>query len=799
MKRSFVSAINKYLAENREKGFLLMKKYFQTDKPFLLRTEIGDALDELAEENDWKSILQSPLAEMLYLTQEAALSPPTIYFASRASIGRWDYVSLDQESLEAKIVSISEYLKVKERLVTGSRNGWTLEINTEPFNRSFPKMKESRSIGRGVEFLNRKLSSQLFHDIERGAESLLNFMREHRVKGKQLLLSRSIDDIGEARSGLRKMIARLAALPPATPWSAIADEARSLGFEPGWGATAASVRETMGLLIDTFEAPDHLTLEKFLARIPMIFSIAIISPHGYFGQRNALGLPDTGGQVVYILDQVKALEKEMRRRIMSSGLDIEPKIIVLTRLIPEAPEGTGCDTEIERIDGSQSALIARIPFYDRDGRILERWISRFHIWPYLERFAADASERAVKILGGARPDLIIGNYSDGNLVATLMSRQLGVTQCAIAHALEKTKYLYSDLYWRENEDQYHFACQFTADLIAMNTADFIITSTAQEISGRIDSVGQYESYQSFTMPGLFRVINGIDVFDPKFNIVAPGADAQVYFPFSRENEIDDRLGGKLDELVYGDQSEEARGKLLDRGKPLLFSMARMDRIKNLTGLARAFAESDRLRRSANLLIVGGLINPDHSGDQEEREQIGMMNDLIDRFDLGGEIRWLGARLDKELSGALYRFVARSRGAFAQPALFEAFGLTVIESMTSGLPTFATCFGGPLEIIEHGVSGFHINPNRPDQMAELIAEFFERAREDKTHWESFSDNAISTIEKRYTWDLYAERIMTLSRIYGFWNFTTNLEREEARLYLETLYGLQFKRLADAIRT
>ena len=73
-----------------------------------------------------------------------------------------------------------------------------------------------------------------------------------------------------------------------------------------------------------------------------------------------------------------------------------------------------------------------------------------------------------------------------NLVASMMAHRLGVTQCNIAHALEKTKYLYSDLYWRENDDQYHFACQFTADLIAMNTADFIITSTYQEIAGTAD-------------------------------------------------------------------------------------------------------------------------------------------------------------------------------------------------------------------------------------------------------------------------------------------------------------------------
>lgn len=29
----------------------------------------------------------------------------------------------------------------------------------------------------------------------------------------------------------------------------------------------------------------------------MVFNVVIFFPHGYFGQANVLGLPDTGGQV----------------------------------------------------------------------------------------------------------------------------------------------------------------------------------------------------------------------------------------------------------------------------------------------------------------------------------------------------------------------------------------------------------------------------------------------------------------------------------------------------------------------
>ena len=46
----------------------------------------------------------------------------------------------------------------------------------------------------------------------------------------------------------------------------------------------------------------------------------------------------------------------------------------------------------------------------------------------------------------------------------------------------------------------------------------------------------------------------------------------------------------------------------DRKKPILFSMARLDRVKNLTGLVEMYAKNDRLRDACNLVIVGGIVD-----------------------------------------------------------------------------------------------------------------------------------------------------------------------------------------------
>lgn len=152
---------------------------------------------------------------------------------------------------------------------------------------------------------------------------------------------------------------------------------QGMGFERGWGDTAEHVLEMMHLLLELLQAPDPSTLETFLGRVPMVFNVVILSPHGYFGQANVLGLPDTGGQVllftiyvmpqehwswkcefcsilalfpsslsfmwhfwpfvkrlclqvVYILDQVRALENEMLLRIKKQGLDLTPRILIVS-------------------------------------------------------------------------------------------------------------------------------------------------------------------------------------------------------------------------------------------------------------------------------------------------------------------------------------------------------------------------------------------------------------------------------------------------------------------------------------
>lgn len=784
-----------FVREQRNPTHRIFHWLFGLQRPFLLHSDVTDALSRLCQEEP--ALADTPLVRVLAHCQEATLTPAGVCLALRRRVARWEFVRVHLDTMDAHQIEVTEYLVFKERAATGGpEDPWGLEIDMSPFCRDQFKLREEGSVGRGVEFLNRRLSSRLFEEIGKGDRRLLDFLRVHSYRGRQLMLNDSITDVALLRNALRQALLALRRRAASTAYEELNQELRGLGFEPGWGGDAARVRSTMGLLLDILEAPSPQIIEEFLRRIPMIFSIAILSPHGWFGQSNVLGRPDTGGQVVYILDQVRALEREMRMRLAEQGIEIEPEVVVITRLIPES-EGTNADQRLEPIAGTRRARILRVPFRTDSGDVLPRWISRFHVWPYLERFALDAETELLAELAG-RPDLIIGNYSDGNLVASLMARRLGVSQCNIAHALEKTKYLFSDLYWRDNEERYHFSCQFTADLIAMNTADFIITSTYQEIAGTDDTLGQYESYMNFTMPGLYRVVAGVDVYDPKFNIVSPGADEEIFFPYTETERRLTHLQPDIEQLLFGAPlAGQSRGELIDPDKPLLFSMARFDRIKNLCGLVDWYARCTPLREQANLVVIGGHLDSNASDDSEEREQIDTMHHLMTIHGLDAQVRWVGMQLDRFLAGELYRCVADRRGVFVQPALFEAFGLTVVEAMGCGLPTFATCYGGPSEIIEHGQSGFHIDPNHGDQAAARLLAFFADCAKDPGHWRAFSEAAITRVQERYTWRRYAERMMTLARIYGFWKYVSELERAETTRYLEMLYTLKFRPLARAM--
>ncbi|WP_445299462.1 MULTISPECIES: glycosyltransferase [unclassified Microcoleus] len=226
-------------------------------------------------------------------------------------------------------------------------------------------------------------------------------------------------------------------------------------------------------------------------------------------------------------------------------------------------------------------------------------------------------------------------------------------------------------------------------------------------------------------------------------------------------------------------------------------MARLDRIKNLTGLAELFGKSQELQEKCNLILVAGKLRVEETEDYEEAEEIKKLYAIIDQYNLHGKIRWLGVRLSKSLSGEIYRVIADTQGIFVQPALFEAFGLTILEAMITGIPTFGTQFGGPLEIIQDGVNGFYINPTNHQETAQKILDFLSKCEHNPNYWYKISTRGIDRVYSTYTWKIHTTKLLTLARTYGFWNYSSKENREDMLRYIESLFYLIYKPKAKAL--
>ncbi|MBL1215515.1 MAG: sucrose synthase [Ignavibacteriae bacterium] len=785
--------ILEYIEKNKIEFFDFLNSLLEQEKKLLI---IGETCEIFRNYKNDEPNVSEELEEVINLLQEIIIHNHTIYLDVRVKIGHSSFFIANIEEMVVEKISIKEYLIAKEKFVNPDIDDDILTLNFKPFYENYPSVRDYQSIGDGVEYLNKFLSSKMFNDIDKWKEVLFNYVKLHKYDGQQLILNDRIKSPDHLITNIKKTINTLGKFDKKERYENIKHELQSLGFEKGLGKDVKEIKSNLQLLDNLLHSPDNTTLKEFLAKIPMIFNIAIVSPHGYFAQQNVLGLPDSGGQIVYILDQVKALEKTLIDSLNQAGINILPKIIILTRLIPNAGN-TKCNQRLEKVVNTKNTWILRVPFRTHNPRITDNWISRFEIWPYLEEFAEDA-EVELKAEFKGNPDLIVGNYSDGNLVSYLLSKKFNVTQCCIAHALEKSKYLFSDLYWKDMEDQYNFSTQFTADLIAMNSSNFQITSTYQEIAGTEYSVGQYETHKHFTLPGLYRVENGVDLYNIKFNIISPGVNERMFFPYTKTKQRNQKSREYLTKLLFENmEDEEVFGELENPDLVPIFSLARLDKNKNLTSLVRWFGESEELQQRANLFIVAGKIDAANSSDKEEIEQIHLMWSLIDEFKLHNKIRWIGKLFRKNDAGEVYRIIAERKGLFVQPGLFEGFGLTVLEAMISGIPVIATKYGGPLEIIQNGVSGFHIDPINKEESKQILLDVVTRFNQDENYWKEISQNSIKRVNEAYNWKLYSNKLLTNSKIFGFWKYLTDLDMKDMEAYLDIVYHLLFKPRAEKL--
>ncbi|MFQ4141977.1 sucrose synthase [Chlorogloeopsis sp. ULAP02] len=768
-------------------------------KRYFLRNEILQAFAEYCHQFQKPAYFfhSSSLGRLIHYTHEILLEDDNSWFLLRPRIASQEVWLLSENMNSFEQMAPQALLDARDRFVNRYQSE-ILNVDFGPFYRSFPSIDDPRKIGQGLAFLNRYLCSQVVIDRQYWFEVLFEALCKLSYNGTPLLTSDRIRSGTQLCRQIKQAIKLIRKLPPEEPYENFRQNLQTLGLEPGWGNTASRVCETLELFDRLLDAPEPAILEAFVSRIPAVFRVVLVSIHGWISQEDVLGRPETMGQVAYVLEQARSLENQLRQDIQLAGLDllgIQPQVLILTRLIPNC-EGTHCDLRLEKLEGTENSWILRVPFREFNPKVTQNWISRYEIWPYLETFAIDAEPELLAQLGG-RPDLIIGNYSDGNLVAFLLTQRLKVTLCNIAHSLEKPKHLFSNLYWQDLEEQYHFSAQFTADLINMNAADFIITSSYHEIVGTPDALGQYESYKCFTMPQLYHVVDGINLFSPKFNLVPPGVDENIFFSYSEQDRRDENIRTKINELLFSSEQPQILGHLDDPNKRPICAVSYITSVKNISGLAECFGKSEALQQHCNLILVTNKLNAAGATKPEEVEEIERIHHIINQYNLHGRVRWLGMRLKSPELGELYRAIADRQGIYVHFALFEPFGRTILEAMSSGLPSFVTEFGGAAELIEGEEDEFHLNPTDLEGTAKRILNFINQCNLNPKHWHEISEGVIKRVHNRYNWQVHSKQLLLLSKIYRFWDFVTQENQEPLLRYVETLYHLVFKPKAEKI--
>jgi glycosyltransferase involved in cell wall biosynthesis len=161
--------------------------------------------------------------------------------------------------------------------------------------------------------------------------------------------------------------------------------------------------------------------------------------------------------------------------------------------------------------------------------------------------------------------------------------------------------------------------------------------------------------------------------------------------------------------------------------------------------------------NAGLTVAG---TEGHDRDLPERDY----PQLLRRLAAGRRVRFSGEVPDSELP-VLYRgarvFVLPSveRTCYGRDVrISELLGLSVLEAMASGTPVVCSRLGGLPEIVEHGVTGFLVEPGNVPELRERLAQVLG----DAGLADRLGRNARESVLARFTWQHVARACL---RIYA----------------------------------
>jgi len=416
---------------------------------------------------------------------------------------------------------------------------------------------------------------------------------------------------------------------------------------------------------------------------------------------------DTGGQVVYVLELAKALSEHPK---------VE-KVELVTRLIRDKKVSEDYSVPVEKINDKFG--IVRIKCGGR------KYIRKELLWDHLEEFV-DKSIKYIKSVGRL-PDIIHSHYADAGYVCTELTQFFGIPFIHTGHSLgisKKDRLIEDGMKPEEIEKKYKIGHRIEVEENIIHFANLIVTSTNQEIEKQF---GDYEN----TTGGKFRVI-------------PPGINLSRFYPYNKTIKHD-RKTAMLLQMI----STKLLTFFIQIDKPLILTVCRPDKRKNIAGLITAYGEDKQLQEKANLAIFAGIREDIQTMQDNEREVLTEILLLMDKYNLYGKMAIPKQHEIEHEVPELYRIAAKTGGVFVNAGLTEPFGLTLIEAAACGVPVVATNDGGPRDILKNCKNGILVDVTDHKNISRALNKIIDN----KKTWLRFSEDGINNVRKYYTWNAH----------------------------------------------
>ena len=256
-------------------------------------------------------------------------------------------------------------------------------------------------------------------------------------------------------------------------------------------------------------------------------SVLMLSLHGYVSAEPELGKPDTGGQVVYVL--------ELAKRFSSLGRRVD----LVTRRFEDQPEVD---------DVNENFRVWRIPFGGRE--FIRKEDMHDHLGNFVTNFLSAAGNRGVQY------DVVYSHYWDAGWAGQKIAEELGVVHVHTPHSLGwwKQATMGEDMGKEEMEEKYRFEERIRTEFLVYQTCNHVIATTEP----------QTELLQQH-----------YDVLERHITVIPPGMDENRFSPTRKEDKA--RLRGEYgmepsDILALGRMATNKGYDLLLEAMPTVFEL-----------------------------------------------------------------------------------------------------------------------------------------------------------------------------------------------------------------------------------